>query len=222
MREIAAAPAGEAAASPLRTDRLILVAGCPASGKSTFIDRLLAATPSPIARELGVDRPSSWRRAEMNHVRGLFEAHGMVGPRRRSGTGPGPLSRVDRVRCLVVHFDLTSSVRFGYGGFAADPVLDGLLRGAREIRTVTLWAEPWVLEARMARRRNPAGAFGPRVRHRFDRLIGRHRIVSPPETFALYERWLDFSETVPWVGRWFVNGVGRPVLRTARPPFAAA
>jgi hypothetical protein len=176
----------------LHLTRLIIVAGPPCSGKSTFIATLREGRLQAVAKTLEVAHPELWAVA---YAKRWTEA--LAG---------GP-------ELVMLHYDF---LRFwkrrnvGRRVYRNDPALRALVAGSERTSAVTLWTEPAVLTRRLGRRRPfllrrwLRGEFrqtvqGSRVSRKLRRLYGQHRRLGEH-----YECWFSFCAAAGikehWIG----------------------
>ena len=173
-----------------RLEHLVIVAGAPASGKSTLIDGLVAGRFPELAAELGAGDPCTWQ---------CLSAAACDGAR----CGPHT--------CL--HYDLSRpwTMRFASQGYAGDPAL--LIWPLFErVSVLTVWAPPDVIESRSRSRRvQPAGAPGRPggLRHRWQRAILRRSLGLQP--VARFYR--DPEQVTAWYAAWTRYAENRPATR---------
>jgi len=216
----------------LQIDRLIVVAGYPATGKTTFISRLLADRLPSASEALAIGDSARWEWAEIIHFRTIYrmqaETRANAIPqllKRWRALDPRCLASFDgsdaitglQIERLVLHFDLMSSVILGHASYSEDAVLVKLLAAAAEIEIVTLWAEPWLLKKRMLRRksgsrRRRADPAGRSVRRFFGLERRPYRRVTREKITSRYDAWFDFTSGIPEDSHWIAHSVGEPIL----------
>jgi len=117
-------------ANRLRINRLIVVAGPGASGKSTFINRLKRGDIPAITNQLVLGDVSSWKFASSNRFPHMDGAY------------------IDK---LILHYDFQRPWRRDARIHERDEALH-LLKAANEITFITAWAEPEQLRRRVEAR----------------------------------------------------------------------
>jgi SAM-dependent methyltransferase len=156
-----------------RIKHLVIVAGVPASGKTTVINKLMAGELPDLAKKLGFDCSKNWL-----------------------STGYGDVCRVTDpcVDNMLLHFNFTKSLvdgdRYGYEGGVLD-----LIDSAQRISVVSVWCPPPELRQRYLNDRVRTGLSRAK-RWRQDK---KNRILlslySEPEKLArLWFKWLGFVE----------------------------
>lgn len=115
-----------------RIEHLVVIAGVPASGKSTFIGRLLAGELGSVADATGFDARKSWG------VRGF-------------GTIAG--SEAELPANLVLHYNITKHLIDG-DIYRHDRALLDLMQVAERVTVLTLWCPPVQLAERYRARRD--------------------------------------------------------------------
>ncbi len=165
----------------LKASSLIVVAGLPASGKSTTISAIISGARPDLAERLAIGDPQSWRLIRARDVRG---------------------SRDQLLNRAVLHYDLFRPDRQGMDGYADDPALR-MIRSAQDLAFVTVWAQPAALLERIEAR-GSALAAAWHAPWRVDRHVRRRRLLKSLANVALvcadgdqvaarYERWLAFA-----------------------------
>ena len=158
-----------------QTNRLVIIAGPIAVGKSTLLERLRQGDVPHLCGQLGIDLPSSYL---------YLDAVELLQVRQSS---------VDR---LVLHYDFLSQYS-PRGGFAH---LSDLIGRACSVIVLTLCTSSEVLFQRTTSRLTKTFAsflcgFGT---HRAKKLLGQWRTRetyrSASNLFALYEEWSEFIE----------------------------
>lgn len=166
-----------------RVERLVVVAGPPAAGKSTTIRQLTSGGLLELRGSLDLGDPAGWRVLEARDLHRV---------------------RDDRLERVILHYDfLRQWKRTHSHEFGTDQSL-AILKRADEISFVTLWAQPATLIRRLHVRRAAfhvsrvkpwrirAALIKRRRLDNFDRLEALY--ANQSEVSRLYEEWVTFCE----------------------------
>jgi 2-polyprenyl-3-methyl-5-hydroxy-6-metoxy-1,4-benzoquinol methylase len=159
-----------ATADKYRIDHLIVVSAPVSGGKSTFCNKLLSGEFDQVYTQLGIapaDRP-----------------HDVFLPRARSSNLPA-----DR-KTVLFHYNFLNPYVSSARIHEHDENLD-ILRTARQITFLTLWASPERLVRQITKSEIEGGMFHrPAKRH----LMLRQEYRDPAKVLAHYEDWIGFVE----------------------------
>lgn len=181
-------------------ERIVVIAGPEASGKSTVIRGLMSGALADLGMQLGIDNADAWR---------------LVCGQGRRLTG-GCLTG----RSALFHYNMIRPWQFSKDipGFADDPLLESV-RGMADKTFVTLWVEPAIIIGRWQGRLRSNRDSATRIQ----RLHAKRRILrrwlggypSPlrlyanaPALIRQYGRWIDFvAGCSPWA-HWLLDVSG--------------
>lgn len=178
-------------------DRLIVVAGPKAVGKSHFIESLRQRSLPDLTEAIQMDDPASWQYvAALEYEDEESRAH----------------VRDARMERVVLHYEMTRPWARGYArSFSEDTPLE-LFRFSKEITVVTLWAPCNVLLsrflARNSRFRSKLLWLRAVYRHGFQirKLDSDFRPLyrNPKEVVRVYKEWFQFCGSHAAKGHWLV------------------
>ena len=152
---------------------LVIVAGVPASGKTTLIDKLLAGDLPDLAKGLRFDNADKWT------ITGFGDVHRLGEP---------------NIPNLILHYNITTPMiecdLYGYESGLLD-----LVNAARHTSVVTLWCSPDVLSQRYRDNRVRRTFFGSKRAKRKQknaRLLSLYNdAYKLPDIFR---QWLNFIQ----------------------------
>ena len=178
-------------------NKLIVIAGPSAVGKSFLINRLQSDAFPQFSAQLGITEPALW---SVKTALDLEDIHEL---------------QEDR---LIVHYDLTRPwKRRLHSGYMEDQPLT-ILQAAIEITFITLLATPEILLARFFSRR---GEHPVRGIFRLTSLLKpRHKDITrlyrnPSELLSLYIEWTNFCKKFSPKAHWIVDATKEPLTFTS-------
>jgi SAM-dependent methyltransferase len=152
---------------------LVIVAGVPASGKTTLIERLLAGELPDLAKALGFDNAHKWA------ITGFGDVHRLAEP---------------SIPNLILHYNITTPMiendLYGYESGLLD-----LVTAARRTSVITLWCPPDVLSQRYRDNRVRRTFFGSKRAKRKQKNARLLSLYSEPHRLReLFRDWLSFIQ----------------------------
>jgi hypothetical protein len=152
---------------------LVIVAGVPASGKTTLINKLLGGELPDLAKALSFDNAHKWT------ITGFGDVHRLAEP---------------NVPNLILHYNITTPMvendLYGYQSGLLD-----LVNAAGHISVVTLWCSPAVLSQRYRDNRIRRTFFGARRAKRKQKNARLLSLYSETHRLReLFRDWLSFIQ----------------------------
>jgi 2-polyprenyl-3-methyl-5-hydroxy-6-metoxy-1,4-benzoquinol methylase len=158
-----------------RIDRLVVVAGPTAAGKSTLISRLQREELPELAGSLGIADGADWPHADSKSLAGMTQAH---------------LPR------LLFHYDFLRPYLRSAKVHARDEGLD-VLDCADSVATLTLWVSPERLREQLQRGEiAPRSLFGAHWGPKRHRRLARE-YADPARVRDHYRRWIEHLRRRP-------------------------
>jgi hypothetical protein len=171
----------------IRTKDLLVIAGPPCAGKTTFISRIRAGRLPSLCEQIGLRDPDQWTYLNATDLARTSQ------------------SFIDR---LAVHYDLI--VQRSPRGYRHLPQMIGQ---ACNVVLLTLWTDPQMLRRRSrARLLGAVSSFTldplhPREKLKHLRKMWRRYQIlrDAKNAFALYNDWFDFASRYPNAPHWVFN-----------------
>lgn len=173
-----------------RVEKLMILAGPPACGKTTVLRALQEGKLPEIARRLGMENPAGWPLAAARELDSM----------------PETMER------LLLHYDLLRQRKNAGVGetYDADPSLE-IMRLAGETTMVTIWTPIEALCERVGGRGKPLRELWERLRGK-GHSAGVRKLTIVRETYrnsadvtACYMRWFDFCKTRRLAAHWVMD-----------------
>lgn len=153
-----------------RINHLFVVAGVPASGKSTLIERLLSGCEPRLAQSLGFEPSRSW------HDFRQLDASG------QASDAPD----------VILHYNISKALVHG-DLYLHDRALADLMQVSQSVTIVTLWCPPAVLLERYEQGRMHASGLTGRLRRRRKKIRKLHELYKNPDALSqLFRDWFSF------------------------------
>lgn len=153
-----------------RINHLFVVAGVPASGKSTLIERLLSGCERQLAGSIGFEPSRSW------HDFRQLDASG------QASEAPD----------VILHYNISKALVHG-DLYLHDRALVDLMQVSQSITIVTLWCSPAVLLERYEQGRMHSSGFRGRLRRRRKKTRKLRELYKNPDALSqLFRDWFSF------------------------------